>query len=365
MTEGGRVRPGELIMVGIPGPELDPATRKVLQSYSISGVVLFRRNLRDAATLAALTGELHALVPERPILVAIDHEGGRVTRLDEPFTKFPPAAVVGAAGSPHLAYREGVAMGEELRAVGIDINFAPVFDVLSNPKNPVIGDRSFGSHPRSVARMGLSLAHGLQHAGVIACGKHFPGHGDTDIDSHLDLPVVRKRYADIERTELLPFRRAILGGIEALMTAHILFPVLDPVYPATLSRKVMTGLLREQLHFRGVVFSDDLEMKAISDRYDAEDAAIEAVEAGADWLLFCERLDHAVAAIEALEHVASKRLRLRQRIADSAARIEALRRNHLRKARRRAFDLATLMEGFAKHRNIVDWIQERAKAARA
>ncbi|MGH7820824.1 MAG: glycoside hydrolase family 3 N-terminal domain-containing protein, partial [Candidatus Binatia bacterium] len=167
MGDGIRTTSGPLMMVGIPGPELDPATRRVLQRYSIGGVILFRRNVHDLATLASLTAEIHALHPERPPLVAIDHEGGRVSRLVEPFTKFPPAAVIGAAGSPHFAYREGVAMGEELRAVGIDINFAPVLDVNSNPKNPVIGDRSFGSHPKTVARMGISLAHGLQRTGVI------------------------------------------------------------------------------------------------------------------------------------------------------------------------------------------------------
>ncbi len=351
-------------MVGLPGPELDATSRRLLQTYSIAGVILFSRNLRDIASLVALTDELHVLSAERPVLVAIDHEGGRVQRLNAPFTQFPSAAVVGAAGSPHLAYREGLGMGEELRAVGIDIDFAPVLDVHSNPKNPVIGDRSFGSHPRSVARMGVSLAHGLQHAGVVACGKHFPGHGDTDVDSHFDLPVVRKSLTEIERTELFPFRRAIAGGIDALMTAHVLFPALDPLRPATLSRRVMTGLLREQLHFRGVAFSDDLEMKAISDRYGAEDAAIEAIDAGADWLLFCEHLDEAISAVEALERAARKQSRLRERIEESAARIESLRRNHLRKTRRPRPDLATFQEGFPKHQKLVTWIEERAKGTR-
>ncbi|MGH7858938.1 MAG: beta-N-acetylhexosaminidase [Candidatus Binatia bacterium] len=360
MGDGIRTTSGPLIMIGIPGPELDSGMRRLLQRYSIGGVILFRRNVRDLESLAALTAEIHAANAERPPLVAIDHEGGRVSRLDEPFTKFPPAAVIGAAGSPHFAYREGVAMGEELRAVGIDINFAPVLDVNSNPRNPVIGDRSFGAHPKTVSRMGISLAHGLQRTGMIPCGKHFPGHGDTDVDSHLDLPVVNKSLSDMERVELFPFRRAIQAGLDALMTAHVVFRALDPAHPATLSYRVMTELLRERLRFRGVVFSDDLEMKAISDRFGVEESAIQAIEAGADWLLFCQTPEKAVTAIEAIDRMASRRARLRDRIAEAGARIDQLRRGHERKLRRPAQPIPP--EGFERHRNLVTWIEERAKS---
>ncbi len=347
-------------MVGIPGPDLDRATRSFLQEHWVGGVVLFRRNVRDAVSLARLNADLHAVFPERPILVAIDQEGGRVTRLDEPFTRFPPAGVVGRAGSPHLAYRQGVAMGEELRAVGIDIDFAPVLDVRTNPRNPVIGDRSFSSHPRLASRLGISVAHGLQRAGVISCGKHFPGHGDTETDSHLDLPVVRKSAAEIERTELFPFRRAIQEGIDTLMTAHVVFPALDTSRPATLSHKILTELLRDRLHFRGVAFSDDLEMRAIADRYEPGEAAVSSIEAGADWLLFCADLDKARQAIEAIERSAERRPRLRDRLGESAARIDTLRRSHLRRIRRPAEPDAVPREGFAHHQRLVRWIEERA-----
>jgi len=364
MAETTKVRPGQLMMVGLPGPALDPASRSFLKTHAISGVVLFKRNVTDPDSLAALTAELHHLRPEQPILVAIDHEGGRVSRLGDPFTHFPPAATLGRAGSPHLAYRQGVAMGEELRGVGIDINFAPVLDVHSNPLNPVIGDRSFGSHPRTVSRMGISLAHGLQRTGIIPCGKHFPGHGDTDADSHFDLPVVRRGLHDIERTELFPFRRAIQSGVDALMTAHVVFTALDPDRAATLSRRIMTELLRERLRFRGTVFSDDLDMKAIADRYGPSDAAIMAIEAGADCLLFCEKLDAAADAIAGLERAANRTARLAARLEESAARIDVLRRDHLRKLRRPLGRTSVPREGFPNHRNLVRWIEERAEQAR-
>lgn len=348
-------------MVGLPGPELDAASRAFLKSREIGGVVLFRRNIIDPRQVATFAEEIHAIHPDHPILIGIDQEGGRVARLDPPFTQFPPAAVVGTAGSPHLAYREGVALGEELRAVGIDVDFAPVLDVHSNPQNPVIGDRSFASHPRMVARMGISVAHGLQRTGTITVGKHFPGHGDTDIDSHLDLPIVRKALVELERMEIFPFRRAIQEGIDALMTAHVVYPALDPAHPATLSRRILHDLLRERLHFRGVLFSDDLEMKAIADRYAAGEAAVGALEAGCDVLLFCEQLDRAAEAIEAIERAAEKRPFLRLRFEESLARYDSLRRDHLRKVRRPLADPPVPSDGFARNRDLARWISERAR----
>jgi len=325
---------------------------------------LFRRNVGDVGALQALTAELHAISPDRPILVAIDQEGGRVSRLDEPFTQFPAAAVVGRALSPHLAYRQGVAMGEELRSIGIDIDFAPVLDVASNPDNPVIGDRSFGNHPRTVSRLGISVVHGLQRTGVIPCGKHFPGHGDTDKDSHHELPVVRRSLGEIERTELFPFRRAIQSGLQAVMSAHVVFTELDASRPATLSRAILTDLLRERLRFRGVVFSDDMEMKAISAQYAPGDAAIQALEAGVDWLLFCEKLESAEAAIHSLDRAAAKRSRLAARMEESAARVDGMRKNHLRRLRRPYAYPPVPPEGFATHRKLVRWIEERAAQPR-
>lgn len=365
MRDASDIHPGQLMMVGIPGRTLDAATHRLLRGHAVGGVILFARNVGDAEGTAALVRDLHAVSPERPILVAIDHEGGRVDRLGEPFTRFPPAVVVGRAGSPHLAYRQGVAMGEELRALGIDVDFAPVLDVHSNPRNPVIGDRSFGPRPRTVSRMAISLAHGLERAGVVACGKHFPGHGDTDVDSHFELPIVRKSLPELERTEFFPFRRAIQEGIDAVMSAHVLYPALDRSRPATLSRATLTDLLRDRLHFRGVVFSDDLEMKAISSRFGPVDAAVQSIEAGADGLLYCERLEAAIEVVEALQRLAERRARLKSRIAESAARVEQLRMRHLRRRRRDVEARAIPPEGFPKHRELVGWIVARAESRSA
>ncbi len=353
-------RVGQLLMVGIPGPTLDRDSRAFLKKHQIGGVILFRRNVTSVAALVELTSELRALRRDRPILVAIDHEGGRVCRLKEPFTVFPPAAVVGRAGSPHLAYRQGVAMGEELRSVGIDIDFAPVLDVATNAANPVIGDRSFGAHPRTVSRLGISFAHGLQRAGVIPCGKHFPGHGDTDRDSHLDLPVVRRSLVEIERTELFPFRRAIQSGVDVLMTAHVVFTALDPETPATFSASILRDLLRERLHFRGVLFSDDLEMKAVADRHTPGESALRALQAGVDWLMFCSRLDFAEQAIEAILRALETRSSLAGRIDEATARIDALRRAHQRRCRRVPAATTIPEHGLEHHQKLVRWIEERA-----
>jgi len=311
-------------MVGIPGSDLDADTRGTLARLAVGGVILFRRNVADVAQLAALTAELHGL-PSRP-LIGIDHEGGRVLRVGAPFTAFPPMATVGATGDADLARQVGCAMGRELRAAGIDLNFAPVLDVHSNPANPVIGDRAFGNNPALVANMGVAFMRGLQAGGVIACGKHFPGHGDTELDSHLALPTVHRDRAGLDRTELPPFRAAIAAGIPLIMTAHVRYPALDRERPATLSPLILRTLLREQLGFRGVVVSDDLEMRAISGQHDIGDAAVATLSAGVDLLSICADLGKTECAAEAIERaVIDKQLDLA--ILEAAAdRVRAVER---------------------------------------
>jgi beta-N-acetylhexosaminidase len=289
---------GRLFIVGIPGPQLDAQTRRTLERLHVGGVILFRRNVDTPAQIAALTAEIHAL-PSQP-LVAIDHEGGRVLRLGEPFTQFPPAACIGRTGDASIAFRIGQAMAEELAGVGIDLNFAPVLDVHSNPSNPVIGDRAFGSDPALVGEMGIAMMRGVLAGGVIPCGKHFPGHGDTEKDSHLELPVVRRSRAELERTELVPFRAAVAAGVPMLMTAHVMYPALDPEHPATMSRAILTDLLRTELQFEGVIASDDLEMRAIADHQEIGAAALATLRTGADALLVCQDLLKAERAIKAI-----------------------------------------------------------------
>ncbi|HLK10293.1 MAG TPA: beta-N-acetylhexosaminidase [Candidatus Binatia bacterium] len=316
----------QLFMVGLPGPTLDRRTRAFFAEHPPGGVILFRRNVRSAAQLRALVGALHDGGAGVPPLVAIDHEGGRVHRLPRPFTHFPPAAVVGATGDPRLAEAVGRAMGRELAAVGIDLDFAPVLDVWSNPRNQVIGDRAFGREPERVARMALALARGLTHAGVLPCGKHFPGHGDTVGDSHHVLPRVPRSRRALAATELVPFARAVRAGLPALMTAHVVYPALDARRPATLSPAICRRLLRARLGFRGVLFSDDLEMQAVAGHRTPAAAAVAALAAGCDMLLVCQSPAAARRAMIGVEAaVAAGRLAAADVVA-ALGRIEALRR---------------------------------------
>ena len=289
----------------------------------MGGVILFRRNVGTPSAIARLSAELHAL-PSQP-LVAIDHEGGRVMRLGEPFTQFPAAATVGRTRIPELAYRVGRAMAQELADVGIDLNFAPVLDVHSNPANPIIGDRAFGADPALVSEMGIALMRGLLDGGVIPCGKHFPGHGDTAQDSHLELPVVNRSVETLELVELAPFRAAIAACVPMLMTAHVLYPAFDADNPATLSRKILTDLLRTNLGFNGVVASDDLEMRAIGAYQDIGPAAVATLRAGADALLVCQELSKAVRASTAIAQAVSDGFLEAQTIAGAADRVQRLR----------------------------------------
>lgn len=356
---------GQLFMVGIPSPRLDTkdeSTRQILQDLRPGGVILFRRNYTDVETLAALCHELHALDHTNPALIAIDHEGGRVHRLSAPFTHFPPALELSHKRSPKgglnlvdavdLAYRVGQAMGRELQAVGIDLDFAPVLDVFTNPDNTVIGDRAFSTDPQQVAALGCGLARGLRDAGIIPCGKHFPGHGATLLDSHEDLPRDERPRASFEKIDLVPFRQACAEQIEMLMTAHVLYPAFDPDLPATLSARVINDLLRQQLGFAGVVVSDDLEMGAIVRHASVEQAAVDSLVAGADLLLVCQSPELAVQARNAcLQALESGRLS-QQRLAEATQRVAVLK-----KKRRREQLAAREVIGSTAHQRLVEEIQ--------
>lgn len=316
-----------LFMVGIPEPELDGPTREFLAEHPVGGVVLFRRNVRSAAQLRELVAAIRATGTGglRP-LVAIDHEGGRVHRLGAPFTHFPPMATLGKTRDPKLALAVGRAMGRELAAIGVDIDFAPVLDVWSNPRNAVIGDRAFGHTPADVARLALPFARGLLSAGVVPVGKHFPGHGDTVGDSHFVLPRVRRDLPSLRRVELPPFVRAVRDGIPALMTSHVVYPALDRTRPASLSPAIATTLLRRTLRFRGCLFTDDLDMRAIAGRRTPERFAPMAVAAGCDVLLVCQSLDAARRAMRGVEKAVARGTLPGERVAEALSRLQALRR---------------------------------------
>ena len=308
-----------LVVAGFHGTALPAYAAEWLRA-GLAGVVLFRRNVAAAEQVAALVAEVRRAAPAA--LVCVDQEGGRVQRLRaaEGFTDWPAARQVGAHGAA-AAGAAAEAMGRELRAVGIDVSFAPVLDVDTNPANPVIGDRAYGPDASQVAALGCAVAAGLARAGVLACGKHFPGHGDTDVDSHLALPVIRHSLERLRRVELPPFAAAAAADVPAIMTAHVAVDALEPGVPATMSA-VALRLLREELGFGGCVVSDDLEMKAIAD---PAAGAVAAVRAGVDLLLVCSLPTAVDAAIDALAAAATAEASMRARMEQAAARVAALR----------------------------------------
>ena len=321
---------GQMFMVGIKATELSGEERFVFNEVGIGGFILFKHNLTDPEQTVALCRSLWDLKSDHPPFIAIDEEGGRVHRLPEPFTRFPAAAVIGERNDPDLAYRLGKATAEELTLAGINLNFAPVLDVNSDLQNSVIGDRSFAADPAKVIKFSEKWAQGLRDGGIIPCGKHFPGHGNTEKDSHLDLPVVDRSAEALKAVELAPFSHACRNKIEALMTAHVLYPALDPKRPATLSRAIVTGLLRQQLGYNGVVFSDDMEMKAISDNYGDQEAAGYCARGGVDVLLYGHELDKTLTAFEFLVSEAARDAGLARQVEDSFHRIANLKGRFLK-----------------------------------
>jgi len=322
---------GQLLVVGFQGTATLPdAVRDALSAGRIGGVILFRRNVESPAQVAHLNAEIHAAAKTAVAapFVAVDQEGGRVARLREPLTLIPPMRVLGDTNDTKLVSMVSEVMATEISALGFNLNFAPVLDVDTNPDNPVIGDRAFSNDPDVVARMGGAFLLGHLTSGVVSCGKHFPGHGDTDTDSHLELPVLAHDGERLEKIELVPFRRLMANGIPMLMTAHIQVPALDTVHPATLSHAVMTRLLRDELGYDGVVVTDDLEMKAVADRYSVEEMIELGLRAGVDLFLICHTQELWERAFKHLCELAKNDLD-RSRIFESANRIMRLKDEYL------------------------------------
>ncbi len=280
-------RLGELFILGFAGTELADDTSAFLSQARIGGVVLFAANYESPAQVTTLINQVQECrAGDLPLWITVDHEGGKVQRFKEGFTRLPEADLIAKKDSPKLLFELSEMIAAELKAVGINVNFAPVADINSNPKNPVIGTRAYGEDEDTVSKMVSAFVRGHLHQGVQPCVKHFPGHGDTTIDSHFALPKVEDTLAALHDREFRPFVKAFKSGCRWVMTAHLMNPNLDPKYPATLSKRVLTEILRDEMRYTGLIVSDDLEMKAIADHFGPEEAPRMAIEAGCDLLIY-------------------------------------------------------------------------------
>lgn len=283
---------GQQLIMGIQGTSLLKEEREFIVKYNIGGIILFSRNLESPEQIHALCSELHSLRKETkdhaPLIVSIDMEGGRVHRLKNPFTFWPALKKIGDIGSSTLAFRFALQMGEELRAFGINLDFAPCIDIYMNPKNEVIGDRALSTQPEVVTQLSSALVRGYLKAGVVPCAKHFPGHGATEIDSHFELPVSEDNLLDLDKSQSLePFKKVFKSRCDLVMTAHIHFKKIDPKWPVTLSPTFLKQILRDVLRYRGLIITDDLDMKALAKYFPKDQIPVQALNAGANILLYC------------------------------------------------------------------------------
>ncbi|WP_413576281.1 beta-N-acetylhexosaminidase [Bdellovibrio sp. HCB290] len=295
---------GQHMFIGIQGHALTADEKKFIVEKNIGGICLFGRNVADPKQVHDLCAEIQSLrhrqADKAPLFIGIDMEGGRVHRLKPPFTIWPALRKLGDLDAPTVSFHFANRMGQELRSVGINLDFAPSVDVFTNEANKVIGDRSISSDPEMVAKHASALVRGYIKADIITCAKHFPGHGNTLVDSHEDLPVENLDKARLESCELIPFKKAFKSRVDMVMTSHIKFPNIDPEWPVTLSEIFVKKMIKEELRYRGLVITDDLGMKAMSAHYDIEEIPVRALQAGCDLLLYCNEFDVPPIAVEAL-----------------------------------------------------------------
>jgi len=295
---------GQHMLIGVSGHTLTEFEKRFIVENNISGVVLFGRNVSTPEQVRDLCAEIqslrHKMASKAPLFIGIDMEGGRVHRLKAPFTQWPPLKTVGDLDAPTIAFHFAHRMGLELMAVGINLDFAPCVDVFTNPLNTVIGDRAVSSDPHQVEKMASALVRGYIKSGILSCAKHFPGHGHTVIDSHEELPVEEADLKRLHEVELVPFKKALRSRVDMVMTAHILFKSVDKDWPVTMSEFFLKKMLRDELKYKGLVITDDLDMKAMAKHYDKGFIPVRALQAGADLLLYCNEPASPPVAIESI-----------------------------------------------------------------
>ena len=345
---------GQLAIVGFNGPQLPAETRALAREFDLGGLIYFARNVESPEQVADLSRASRDLARDTPLWISVDQEGGRVARLRKPFTEWPPMNTLGRSGSEQLAERFARALARELRAVGINLDYAPVLDIHTNPQNPVIGDRAFAGKAGEVARFARVVIRVLQSEGIAACGKHFPGHGDTSTDSHHELPVVEHGPDRFDAVELVPFRAAVEEDVACIMTAHVLVPAYDDTRPATLSPDIVDGILKKRLGYRGIVISDDLAMKAISATWKPSESMVAALSAGCDAVLLCDpKPDEQAEALEAVIHAVEARRLPLSRVEDALARQHRVKARFLAPAAGKPPILSEIL-GCAEHQAVAE-----------
>lgn len=321
---------GQMVMAGVNGYINDDHSRRLIESYQVGGFVLLKQNVKSSAQVLSLLNDLKAANSKNriPLFLSVDEEGGRITRMPEEFVKLPSSQRTGEVNNGDFSFEVGSILGEELKEFGFNMDFAPVLDINSNPKNPVIGDRSFGTDSETVSKLGLQTMKGIRSQNIIPVVKHFPGHGDTSTDSHKGLPIVNHDLKRLESFEFIPFSEAVKNHAEVVMVAHILLSEIDVQNPASMSETIITGILRKSLSFSGVVITDDMTMGAITKNYDIGDAAVKSVNAGSDIILVCHDDEKVLAVIDSLKSAAASGKIPMARIDESVYRILKLKHEY-------------------------------------
>ena len=319
---------GQMIIAGFNGTTVNNEVATLMNDLNVGGVILFGRNIESSEQLKTLTTDITNLNKDIPPFISLDEEGGRVSRVPKDTKKFPKAKTVGDTNDEKYAYENGKDIGYTLKQLGINMDHAPVLDIYSNPKNTVIGDRAFGTNEDVVSKMGIATMKGLEDAGIIPTLKHFPGHGDTAVDSHVGLPIVTKDLNELNEFEFIPFKKAIEKGCDVVMVSHIILNKIDSQNPSTLSKKVVTDILKKDLGFSGVVITDDMNMGAIVQNFSIEEASIKSIKAGVDILLIGNNVETTKSVINEIKSAVENKVIDESRIDESVYKILELKEKY-------------------------------------
>lgn len=351
---------GQQVMIGISGLALTADEKKFIVDRQIGGITLFGRNVQEPKQIWELCKEIQSLRHQTkdkiPLFIAIDMEGGRVARLKAPFTQWPPVRKLGDIDSPTLSFHFAHAMGQELRAVGINVDWAPCVDIFTNPENKVIGDRALGDNAETVERHASAMIRGYLKSGIIPCAKHFPGHGHTLLDSHEELPVADHTLERLQEVELLPFKRAVKSRVEFIMAAHILFKNIDKDVPVTFSEVFLKKIVRGEMRYKGLVVTDDLGMKAMVKHYDLKEIPVRALQAGVDILLYCNEPATPPVALDAVEKALTDGVLKEADSQASIQRVLNLKKDKLAQPDPAEFSKVAQVIGHADHFNLAQAI---------